>query len=141
MHWIAALVAAAPLPAANLPQASVEVDLTGVRSDRGMIHACLTQSPHHFPDCAKDPAGLKLSVPASARQLRFSGIPPGRYALSVFHDENSNHRLDTFLHIPREGFGFSRNPVVRFGAPRFDQVGIDLAPGFTRASVRMKYLL
>jgi uncharacterized protein (DUF2141 family) len=43
--------------------------------------------------------------------------------------------------VSKEGFGFSRNPVVRFGAPRFDNVRIELAPGFTRAPVRMQYIL
>lgn len=46
-----------------------------------------------------------------------------------------------FLGIPKEGFGFSRNPAVRFGAPRFEQVYIELGPGFTRTSVRMQYIL
>ena len=68
-------------------------------------------------------------------------LQPGTYALTVVHDENLNHKLDTTLGIPREGFGFSRNPVVRFGAPKFRQVDINLDSGFTRASGRMQYLL
>ena len=136
---------AAPLAAlfasANAPPAELEVDLAGLRSGRGLVHACLTQNPHHFPDCEKDPARIQLTVPAGARQLRFSGIAPGRYALSVFHDENSNRKLDTFMGIPREGFGFSRSPVVRFGPPRFDKVALDLVARLTRTTVRMQYLL
>ena len=80
-------------------------------------------------------------MPASQRQLRLAGLPPGRYAVSLFHDQNSNARLDTFLGVPREGFGFSRNPVIRFGAPKFDSVDIELTPGFTRMSIHMQYLL
>ena len=87
------------------------------------------------------PEAYRQSVPALSRQLRLTGVTPGRYAVSVFHDQNSNAKLDTFLGVPREGFGFSRNPVIRFGAPKFDSVGIDLIPGFTRTDVRMQYLL
>jgi uncharacterized protein (DUF2141 family) len=43
--------------------------------------------------------------------------------------------------IPREGFGFSRNPVVRFGPPQFDRVRVNFAGGITRLTVRMQYLL
>lgn len=137
----AALIAAALAAATPAPMATVEVDLAHVRNTKGAIHACLTQNPRHFPDCEKDPAAIRQSVPASARSLRFSAIPCGRYALSVIHDENSNKRLDTFMHVPREGFGFSRNPVIRFGPPKFDQVGLELAPGFTRTSVKLQYIL
>lgn len=132
---------AVPLICATAPTASVEVDLTALRSARGAIRACMTRTPAHFPNCENDPNALKRTVPANLARLQFNGIPTGRYALSVFHDENANAKLDTLVGIPKEGFGFSRNPVVRFGPPRFDKVSIELAPGFTRTSVRMQYLL
>ena len=141
MRGFAAFLIAVPLVSAAPPAASVEVDLTAVRSARGVIHACMTRSPAHFPNCKTDPGALKRTVPANLRQLQFNSIPTGRYALSVFHDENANAKLDTLVGIPREGFGFSRNPVVRFGPPRFEKVSMELAPGFTRTSVRMQYLL
>ena len=119
----------------------VDIELTGLRSGRGLVHACLTRDPAHFPECRQDPHAITQSVPASVRRIEFHGIRPGRYAIALFHDENSNHRLDTFLGIPREGFGFSRNPRIRFGAPRFDQVSVELAPGPFRTTVEMKYLL
>lgn len=127
------LAAAAP--------AALEVELHGLRNARGLVHACITRDSKHFPDCTGDPQATRLSVPASAGLVRVPGLAPGRYALTFIHDENRNHRLDTMLGIPREGFGFSRNPVVRFGAPRFGQVDIGVGPGFTRLEVRMQYLL
>jgi uncharacterized protein (DUF2141 family) len=141
MRKFAAALIAMPLVSATAPSASVEVDLSALRSTRGTIHACLTRIPQHFPNCEKDPQALKETVPATQHQLHFSDVPIGRYALSVFHDENSNRKLDTIVGIPKEGFGFSRNPVIRFGPPRFDKVSIELSPGFTRTSVRMQYLL
>ena len=132
---------AAYLLAGVASPATVEVDVERVRSARGLIHACLSRDPLHFPDCRSDPAALTLSVPASQARLRFSGLAPGRYALTLFHDENGNRKLDTLLGIPREGFGFSRNPAVRFGAPRFNQVAIVLDGGINRQTLRMQYLL
>jgi uncharacterized protein (DUF2141 family) len=121
---------------------SIAVALEGLRNARGTVHLCMTKSPTHFPNCGDDPAAVKHSVPVtSAERIDLSGIVPGSYALSVIHDENRNGRLDTLLGIPREGFGFSRNPVIRFGPPRFAQVRFDAGSGLSRQNVRMQYLL
>ena len=130
------------LSAGAAAPASVEVGLAGLRNARGNVHLCMTKSPAHFPNCGDDPAAVKRSVPAAgAARIDVGGIVPGSYALSVIHDENRNGRLDTLLGIPREGFGFSRNPVIRFGPPRFTQVRFDAGSGLSRQSVRMQYLL
>ncbi|MGZ8336261.1 MAG: DUF2141 domain-containing protein [Allosphingosinicella sp.] len=106
------------------------------------MRLCLTRNPAHFPDCNGDPAALKRSVPAAhAASIRFGGVAPGTWSLSVIHDENNNARLDRFMAIPREGFGFSRNPAIRMGPPRFDEVRFQVAAGPVRQVVRMKYLL
>jgi uncharacterized protein (DUF2141 family) len=141
MHRLLIIAAAPALISATAPATQLDVSIERVRSERGLIHACITASAKYFPDCSKDPKALKRTVPAGRRQLQFTGFAPGEYALTLIHDENANQRLDTMLGIPKEGFGFSRNPVVRFGAPRFKQVDIKLGSGFTRAAVRMQYIL
>lgn len=120
---------------------TLEVDVDGLRNSRGVIQACLMQDRSKFPNCGADPAAIRQTVSASAARVIFVRVTPGNYAVTLFHDENANRRLDTVLGIPREGFGFSRNPVVRFGAPRYDTVNIEIAPGFTRIRVRLQYLL
>jgi uncharacterized protein (DUF2141 family) len=135
------LLALSGLLAGNGPAADLEVTIEHQRNARGDLHLCLTRAAAHFPDCRGDPQAVTRSVPAGTRIVRFAGLAPGAYALAILHDENRNGRLDTTLMIPREGFGFSRNPVVRFGAPKFRQVRIDLPAGFSRQTVRMQYLL
>ncbi len=106
------------------------------------MRLCLTRNPAHFPDCNRDPAAVKRSVGAGqAGSIRLAGMAPGVYALAVIHDENANGRLDKFMGVPREGFGFSRNPRIRMGPPRFDEVRFELGAGRGRQRVRMKYLL
>ena len=129
------------LLAGAAPPATVDIDIQGARNAKGVFHVCITNQQRHFPDCSKDAAALKRTVPAASRSLSLAGLAPGRYAVTLFHDENANQRLDTLLGIPREGFGFSRNPVVRFGAPKFRQVDIQLAPGKNRHALRLQYLL
>jgi len=112
-----------------------------LRNAQGQVHICLTRNRAHFPDCKADPSALKHSMSAGQGQLKLRHVPPGDYALAVVHDENSNGRLDTIAKIPREGFGFSRNPAIRFGAPSFKDVRFSLHPGTNGLVVRMRYLL
>ena len=134
--------AAAPAADASLPSGTVEVRLEHLRNGRGLVHLCLTARVASFPDCARDPQAIKRTVAASAASdVRIEAVKPGAYALAIFHDENGNKKLDTFLGIPREGFGFSRNPAVRFGPPSFGQARFELASGIARLTVRMQYML
>ncbi|HEV2748071.1 MAG TPA: DUF2141 domain-containing protein [Allosphingosinicella sp.] len=113
-----------------------------MRSQRGLVRVCVTRSPAHFPDCTQDPEARKLSAPAKGLAvLAFDGLPAGDWAAAAVHDENGNGRLDTFAAIPREGFGFSRNPPLRLGPPRFGEASFAVGQGAVSQSLRMRYLL
>lgn len=136
------ILAATPLLAgATEPASTLEIQLVGLRNARGVVHACLTRKAQGFPDCENDPRAIRVTAPAGTAAVRFAGFAPGRYAVTLFHDENENRKLDKMLGIPREGFGFSRNPRIRFGPPGFDEAGIDLPAGVTRHTIRVRYLL
>ena len=115
--------------------------LQGLRNNRGQVRLCLTRDPRHFPDCAGDPDSVKRSLPSGEAGSITIDVPLGDFALSVIHDENSNGRLDTFLRIPREGFGFSRNPQIRMGPPRFDETRFNVSRVNATQSVRIRYIL
>ncbi|MDE8653814.1 DUF2141 domain-containing protein [Novosphingobium sp. H3SJ31-1] len=119
----------------------VSVSVTGLRSTRGQVLACLTARPKAFPGCAGDPAAHTLIVPAGSHvELDFGAIPNGRYAISLVHDENANGRLDKRLMMPREGFGFSRDAPVRFGPPSFASAAFAVDGAQAHLSIRMRYL-
>jgi uncharacterized protein (DUF2141 family) len=132
------------LPAlAGATQISTDVSasVTGLRSTRGHILACLTTRPDAFPDCQNDPAARRLIVPASAPKLDFGSVSEGRYAIALIHDENANGKLDKRLMIPREGFGFSQDAPVMMGPPRFDSAAFAVGSVNEHLSIRMRYLL
>ncbi len=103
---------------------------------------CLTQrGKSQYLACAKDPARVTRVVPSDkAGAIRIDGLAPGQYALLVIHDENRNGKLDTMLGMPREGFGFSRNPALRMGPPRYGDVHFTIE-GRSKQAVKLKYLL
>lgn len=61
-----------------------------------------------------DPRPVTLPVPA-----------PGDYAVKVLHDRNGDRRMNkNFLGWPKEGFGYSRNPMTLTGPATFDAVAV-----------------
>ncbi len=136
--------ALAALPAASAePSTTVRIAVSGLRNVDGMVQACLTTQPRHFPDCRDDPTSHQLSVhAATGLVLNFDHVQPGTYAVALLHDENGNGRADRVLSmIPREGFGFSRDAPVRMGPPGFDEAAFDVGASPVRQTIRMRYLL
>jgi uncharacterized protein (DUF2141 family) len=120
--------------------ASLEVSVSGLRNKKGNVLVCLTANSKAFPDCSKDPNAQKRSVKAiAAGSISFADVAAGTYALSLIHDENGNGKLDTSLAIPSEGFGFSRNPKITFGPPKFNSAAFAIS-GAASQSVKMKYM-
>lgn len=136
----AVCILAGGLPGAALTS-SLDVRLDNVRSAKGVIRICLTADPKNFPGCVDDARAVTRNVPATQRDVQFEGLPLGNYAVAVIHDENTNARLDTFMGIPREGFGFSRNPKIGFGPPRFSAAEFEIAWLPAVQSVKLRYLL
>jgi len=138
---LALVAAAAPLGAAA-PTSDVTVQLTGLRSGKGVVHVCMTSDAARFLDCQKVPGSVGRSVPASAAaRIHLGAVPAGTYALLVIHDENRDGRLNMTLGIPREGFGFSNNPAMRPRAPRWDEIRFALPRGAVTQTVRVRYVL
>jgi uncharacterized protein (DUF2141 family) len=116
--------------------------VTALRSAKGQILLCMTANPAMLSKCDKDPLSRKLAVAvAQARSIRFDGLPSGTYAIALIHDENSNNKLDTSFGLPKEGFGFSRNPVIRFGPPKFSEAQFNVTSGRVDEGIRVKYML
>jgi uncharacterized protein (DUF2141 family) len=140
IRTVIAAVSLATLSAAPAP-VFVEVSVEGQRNARGVLRACLTRDPAHFPECEGDPAAVSASVSASDRRFRLGPVARGAWALALFHDENGNGKLDTVLGVPKEGFAFSRNPPLTFGPPKFDRASVTVGERDVEAPVRLRYLL
>ncbi len=124
--------------------AGVNVDLVveGLRNMKGQVMVCLTTNPKGFPDCTKDSNAVKRLVKAgAASSVRFEGVTPGTYAIALVHDENSNNKMDLRVFLPREGFGFSRNPAIGMGPPKFKSAAFTVGSADIIQRVKMKYLL
>ncbi len=124
-------------------RSSLNIVVEGLRNARGHVLICVTSNAAAFPDCSRDPQSMRLRVPTA--QVRGDMVlalhGEGTYAVAIVHDENSNGRLDTMMMMPREGFGFSRNPRLRMGPPRFADASFAVPTGQVRQAVRVRYML
>jgi uncharacterized protein (DUF2141 family) len=69
----------------------------------------------------------------------FKNLPAGEYAFAVYHDANSNGKMDrNLLGIPSEDYAFSNNALGKMGPPSFEQARFSLpdAGATVRVSLR-----
>ena len=98
---------------------TIEVHIEKLETMEGMMYVCLMNPQNKFIETCFMKKVQK--VIDEQMVLKFYEIPIGQYAVSVFHDENDDGKLNTgFLGIPNEPYGFSNNPVIVFGSPNFE---------------------
>lgn len=82
----------------------------------------------------------RIRIPAeNGRQtVCFHQQPAGRYAVATYHDIDADHDLDQKWNgMPREPFGLSTNPKLRFGFPKFEQAAFDVSEGGTEITIAL----
>lgn len=107
---------------------SVRLRIQGLSSDQGMIRLLVFDQADGFPDQIHK-AILAQNLPAERESVHtvLKNLEPGRYAISVIHDENNNGQLDSnFFGYPTEPFGFSQNPKIFLTVPSFAKCAFDL---------------
>jgi uncharacterized protein (DUF2141 family) len=145
---VVALTMASTAPAfaqASAPQPNVlRVQLGGMRSDNGVARCGLfnDSDPSAFPSSG-DQAFQHHKSPAiksGATEIDFTALPPGKYALVCYHDENNNGKFDkSILGMPKEGYCFSNNVKPTLSAPNFGQCAFDYKGGDQPISITMIY--
>lgn len=115
----------------NSNQEFLEVTVNNIQELKGIMSFALYNSESTFndPELAFKEYFIDVdNMPSMS--FRFENIPPGEYALAIFHDANSNAELDqNFISIPQEGFGFSNNAMGNFGPPKYDDAKFELKEG------------
>ena len=139
----AALLGGIVLLTATVQAASaavVEVAVTGVVEARGRIHVELcTQDTFLKPDCPYQ--GSAVATPG-ATVVKIPGVPPGKYAAQVFHDEHDDGKIHrNFLGIPTEPIGFSNDAPLHLHGPRFTEAAFAVEHGVERITLKLRDIL
>lgn len=89
------------------------VKVNDVRTPKGQLLMAVFDSAAAWDGKAEAVARRAIEATAGEVDFHFPGLAPGRYAVSVMHDENGNGKLDSnFIGMPTEGYGFSNDPRV-----------------------------
>jgi len=90
----------------NSETCKVSVSITNIKTADGTIIMSIHDSDKNFSK--RIPLNTLKFSPEVPSVLCTLNLAPGEYALCVYHDINSNGKLDTNLvGIPKEPFGFS----------------------------------
>ncbi len=122
----------------------LEITVEGIRNDEGNVMVALHDESGRegFPGANGAIAAQWMRAAPGSLRFVFLDLPPGQYAVAVFHDENGNDELDTnLLGIPTEGTGFSRNAQGNFGPPSFNDAAVEISAdsGTTRTTATLVY--
>lgn len=114
------IIAATLLTISISAQNEVTVVVPNVKQIKGTMMVCLVkEKAEYLKDCFQ---GESIKVEGKETTAIFTDVPEGDYAVTLFHDKNSDGKLNTnFIGIPKEPYGFSNNPMALFGPPSYEK--------------------
>lgn len=121
------------------PGASIDVNVSGLRSAQGMVRVSVCPKDLFLKTCP-----WSASAPAHPGEVVVvvNDVPPGRYAIQAFHDANADGKLaQNWFGIPREGIGFSNDAMGHLTRPRFSIAVFDHGTARQRIAVSLRYFL
>jgi uncharacterized protein (DUF2141 family) len=126
---------------AQMPRPSPEatstltVRITGIRNANGNLQVKLSRDTN-----VVELRAVEIEAKTLTAQTVFARLPYGAYAVSLFHDENKNGKLDSnLLRIPKEGYGFSNNPSKRVGQPKYEETTFILNQPQQATEIKLVY--
>ena len=121
---------------------TLTVTILNFRNNQGQVSVALYNNEAAFP---KSPDKAVKIIVAPIRDKKsavvFESLPPGEYAVSVFHDENKNGKMDTnFFGIPKEGVGASNGARGHMGPPHYKDAKFNFNGTSQSITINLVYL-
>ncbi|MEP1095220.1 MAG: DUF2141 domain-containing protein [Cyclobacteriaceae bacterium] len=101
------------------------IKVENITSQEGKVRIALYDSEDNFLD-----ESIKSGVVEASQGsvlYKFTNLSSGTYAISLFHDEDGDGKLNSnFMGIPSEPYAFSNNAKGMFGPPDFDECKFEM---------------
>jgi uncharacterized protein (DUF2141 family) len=118
----------------------ITVPVEGLRNDLGVVRCGLYNSPNGFREPGKEFKGVEAKISGGKATCVFNSVPPGTYAVALFHAEHNETVLPTGMFgIPELGYGFSRDAKGSMGPPGFNAAAYSYAGGTSTWPVHIQY--
>jgi uncharacterized protein (DUF2141 family) len=118
--------------------ADLTVTINGVKNSNGSVAAALFNSEADF---RKTPFSV-FWIKASGGPVSFTvhNLPPGKYAITSYHDENDNGKLDADpVGSPTEGYGVSNDAREAAAPPQFSKAAFDVGDQEKSIAIKITY--
>ncbi len=140
--WLLAAGPAAPAraqePGATLG-ATLVVHVQDVSPRGGILRLGLYDEARYRDDNSTPVASADVKAALGETVITLTNVPPGVYAIEAYQDLNANDRMDTsWLGLPQEPFGFSRDARPHLSKPQFASVRFEVAPGLNSQSLHLQ---
>ena len=120
--------------------ADLTVTVKGVRDANGSVSAGIFNSESSFAKPGEALASFRMRATQGSVGFTVHGLPPGRYAVTAYHDENGNGRLDFDpTGVPTEGYGVSNDARNPLAPPEFAKAAFDLQDQNKSVTVNIGY--
>ncbi|SOD99068.1 DUF2141 domain-containing protein [Spirosoma fluviale] len=115
-------------------QPALLINITNIQPNQGKV---VVEIYRNASDWLTTPLRKQtLSSDQVTRTATFD-VPPGRYAVSIYQDVNTNGKLDqNFIGIPKEPFGFGNN-YRPFGKPKFESCIVEFNAGSKPETIKL----
>ncbi|MHA7130232.1 DUF2141 domain-containing protein [Algoriphagus namhaensis] len=100
---------------------NLTVEVKSIKKVTGQMSICIVNEKEQFMESCH--IGKNVPIESKDFFIVFEDLPEGKYAISVYHDEDSNGKLNMgkIVPVPTEKYGFSNNPNSTFGPPSFEE--------------------
>ncbi len=121
---------------------SLTVNIDGLKNQTGQVCLSLFSGSQGFPSDGDRALQAKcVDLEEGTPAIRFENLKPGSYAVAAFHDFNDDGIFNlNGLGIPKEGFGFSKNPKIFTGPPKFRDVVVIIVGPTNNIRIKLQYL-
>ncbi|NES66508.1 MAG: DUF2141 domain-containing protein [Okeania sp. SIO2D1] len=122
---------------------SLTVNIDGLKNQNGQVCLSLFSSSQGFPSDGDRALQVKcVALEEGTPAITFENLKPGSYGVAAFHDINDDGVFNlNGLGIPKEGFGFSRDPKIFTGPPKFGDVIVIIVGPKNNIRIKLQYLL
>jgi len=99
-------------------QSKLTVNIKGLKNNKGQVVVGLYQGEKNF--LRKVYFGKVVSISNNEAVVEFDHLPSGEFAISLFHDENGNGKMETgWFGIPKEDYACSNGAKGFMGPPKY----------------------
>lgn len=124
-------------------KSSLSITIEGFKNPKGQVCINLFSNSQGFPSTKEKAVQAQcMPVKETLETITFQNLDAGSYGVAVIHDANVDGKLNrNILGIPTEGVGFSNNPKIRTGPPKFGETVILVTGKITQIRIHLQYFL